>query len=208
MLAASACRCASAEPVAMAVREIVEIGHPALRTRAREVEQAEIGSEEIETLIDDLIETKRAADGAGIAANQIGVPIRVAIAEVDGTNPRYPYKPPIPLTIAVNPVITPLDDELVEINEGCLSVPNMRGNVMRHVNIRVTYWDRDGIEHDEVKRGLTAGTFQHELDHLDGVLFLDRVHDSHSLTTWEQFERFHRDDFVRRITAFVERVGS
>ena len=73
-------------------------------------------------------------------------------------------------------MITPLDDELVEINEGCLSVPNLRGNVMRHVNIRVRWLcDRDGNEHDEVKRGLTAGTFQHECDHLDGVLFLDRV---------------------------------
>ena len=78
----------------------------------------------------------------------------------------------------VNPVIEPLDDELVEINEGCLSVPNLRGNVLRHVNVRVRYLDRDGVAHDEVKRGLTAGTFQHECDHLDGVLFLDRVIDT------------------------------
>ena len=100
--------------------------------------------------------------------------MRIAVIEVDH-NPRYPYKPPIPLTVVVNPVIEPLDDEMVEINEGCLSVPNLRGNVLRHVNVRVRYLDRDGNEHDEVKRGLTAGTFQHELDHLDGVLFLDRV---------------------------------
>ena len=100
--------------------------------------------------------------------------MRVAVIEVNH-NPRYPYKPPIPLTVVVNPVIEPLDDELVEINEGCLSVPNLRGTVQRHVNIRVRYLDRDGIDHDEVKRGLTAGTFQHECDHLDGVLFLDRV---------------------------------
>jgi peptide deformylase len=191
----------------MTVRPILTIGHPALRERAQEVAPGDVGTPEVQALVDDLIDTMRAANGAGLAATQIGVPLRVAVVEV-GDNPRYPYKPPIPLTIAVNPVITPLDDELVEINEGCLSVPDMRGNVMRHVNIRVRYWDRDGNEHDEVKRGLTAGTFQHELDHLDGVLFLDRVHDSHSLTTWEQFERFHRDDFVRRITAFVERVGS
>ena len=98
--------------------------------------------------------------------------------------------------------------ELVEINEGCLSVPDMRGNVMRHVNVRVRWWDRDGAEHDEVRRGLTAGTFQHECDHLDGLLFLDRVHDTRSLTTWEQFERFHRAAFIERITEFVQRVGS
>ncbi len=110
------------------------------------------------------------ANGAGIAANQVHEPVRVAVIEVDH-NPRYPYKPPIPLTVVVNPVIEPLDDELVEINEGCLSVPNLRGNVMRHVNIRVRWLDRDGTEHDEVKRGLTAGTFQHECDHLDGKLY-------------------------------------
>jgi peptide deformylase len=113
----------------------------------------------------------------------------------------------------VNPVIEPLPnadgvDELVEINEGCLSVPNLRGNVLRHVHARVRYLDRHGAAHDEVVRGLTAGTYQHECDHLDGLLFLDRVTDTRTLTTWEQFERFHRAAFVERITAFVERVGS
>ena len=157
-------------------------------------------------LIDDLIDTMRHANGAGIAANQIGVPLRSPIEVND--NPRYPYKPPIPLTVVVNPVIEPVDDELVEINEGCLSVPNLRGNVHRHVNIRVRYLDEHGDRHDEVKRGLTAGTYQHECDHLDGKLFLDRVTDPTTFTTWEQFERFHRDAFVERITEFVERVGS
>ena len=99
----------------------------------------------------------------------------MAVVEVRPGNPRYPYKPPVPLTVIVNPVIEPLDDELEQINEGCLSVPNLRGEVPRHVNMRVRYLDRDGVEHDEVRRGLTAGTFQHELDHLDGVLFVDRV---------------------------------
>jgi peptide deformylase len=87
-------------------------------------------------------------------------------------------------------------------------VHNLRGKVQRHVNVGVRYLDREGNEHDEVKRGLTAGTFQHECDHLDGVLFLDRVTDPTSFTTWEQFERFHRDAFVERITEFVRRVGS
>jgi peptide deformylase len=191
----------------MAVREIVTIGHPALRERARELSVEELRSPEVQTLIDDLIETKRAAEGAGIAANQVGEPVRVAIAEVEPGNPRYPYKPPIPLTVIVNPTIEPLTDELVEINEGCLSVPDLRGNLLRHVEVRVRYLDREGEAHDEVKRGLTAGTFQHEVDHLDGVLFVDRA-DPRSLTTWEQFERFHRDEFVERITEFAERIGS
>jgi peptide deformylase len=189
------------------IRDIVTVGHPVLRERAAEIAPDELGSPAVQSLIDDLIDTMRHANGAGLAANQIGVPQRVAVIEV-GDNPRYPYKPRIPLTIVVNPVIEPLDDELVEINEGCLSVPNLRGNLQRHVNVRVRYLDRDGVAHDEVKRGLTAGTFQHECDHLEGVLFLDRVTDPHSFTTWEQFERFHRAAFVERITRFVERVGS
>ena len=77
--------------------------------------------------------------------------VRIAVVEVEPDNPRYPYKPPIPLTVVVNPVIEPLDDELVEINEGCLSVPDLRGEVPRHVDIRVRYLDRDGVEHDEVQ---------------------------------------------------------
>ena len=191
----------------MPVRDILHVGNPLLRERSREVTRAELASPGIQQLIDDLIDTMHAANGAGIAAPQVGELVRIATIEVRD-NPRYPYKPRIPLTIVVNPVIEPVDDELVEINEGCLSVPNMRGNVMRHVNVRVRWWDRDGHEHDHLTRGLTAGTFQHECDHLDGVLFLDRVHDTRSLTTWEQFERFHRDAFVQRITEFVERIGS
>ncbi len=191
----------------MSVRDIVTVGHPVLRERARDVTIDELASAETQGFIDDLIDTMRHANGAGLAANQVGVPVRIAAIEV-GDNPRYPYKPRIPLTVVVNPIIEPIDDELVEINEGCLSVPNLRGSVMRHVNVRVRYLDRDGVAYDEVKRGLTAGTFQHECDHLDGVLFLDRVTDPRTFTTWEQFERFHRAAFVERINEFVARVGS
>ncbi len=192
----------------MSRREIVEIGHPVLRERARELTQDELRTDEVQRLIDEMIETMRAADGAGLAANQVGETARVAVVEVRPGNPRYPYKPPVPLTVIVNPVIEPLDDELEWINEGCLSVPNLRGEVPRHVNVRVRYLDRDGVEHDEVRRGLTAGTFQHELDHLDGVLFVDRVADPSTLSTWEQFERFHRDAFEERARRIVERTGS
>jgi peptide deformylase len=191
----------------MTVREILHVGNPLLRQASREISRAELASPEMQQLIDDLIDTMRAANGAGIAAPQVGELVRIATVEVSH-NPRYPYKPPIPLTVVVNPIIEPLDDEVVEINEGCLSVPNLRGDVLRFVNVRLRYLDRDGVAHDEVRRGLAAGTFQHECDHLDGLLFLDRVHDTRSLTTWEQFERFHRDEFVQRITEFVQRVGS
>jgi peptide deformylase len=191
----------------MTVREIVTVGHPVLRQRAADVDPADIATAEIQRLVADLVDTMRRANGAGLAANQIGVPLRVAVIEVND-NPRYPYKPPIPLTVVVNPVIEPLDDELVEINEGCLSVPTLRGSVHRHVNIRVRSLDEHGTPRDEVKRGLTAGTYQHECDHLNGTLFLDRVTDPTTFTTWEQFERFHRDSFIARITEFVARVGS
>jgi len=191
----------------LTVREILTVGHPVLRQRAREVGLDELASPPVQALIDDLIETMRAAGGAGLAAVQVAEPLRIAVIEVDH-NPRYPYKPAIPLTVVVNPVIDFLDEEVVVINEGCLSVPNLRGDVERRVHVRVRSLDRAGVAHDDVLRGLTAGTFQHEVDHLDGVLFLDRVDDPTTFTTWEQFERFHRDAFVERITAFVARVGS
>jgi peptide deformylase len=190
----------------MTVRTILTIGDPELRRRADEVSPSDIATTSVQRIIDDLIATMRDANGAGLAATQIGEHVRIAVMEV-GDNPRYPYKPKIPLTIAINPVIEPLDDERVEINEGCLSVP-LRGDVSRYVNIRVRYLDRDGVEHDEVKRGLTAGTWQHECDHLDGVLFIDRVADPTTLSTWDEFNEHHRDAFIERITAFVERIGS
>jgi peptide deformylase len=191
----------------MSPREIVVIGHPSLRSAARDVKAEEIGSPELEKLIDDLVETRRAAHGAGIAANQVGLPIRVAVAEVEGINPRYPYKPPIPLTVMINPVIEPLDEETAEINEGCLSVPGLRGTLDRHMSIRVRYLDRRGEQHSEVKRGLTAGTFQHEVDHLHGILFVDRA-DPRTLTTWEEYERHQRSEVERRMAELAQRFGS
>ena len=190
----------------MATREVQSIGHPALREVAEPVAPADVTSPATQALIDDLIATMRHANGAGLAATQVGEPVRIAVMEV-GDNPRYPYKPRIPLIVAINPVIEPLDDEQVVINEGCLSVP-LRGEVRRHVNVRVRYLDRDGAEHDEVVRGLTAATWQHECDHLDGVLFIDKVDDPTTLSTWDEYETHHRDAFVERITAFVGRVGS
>jgi peptide deformylase len=191
----------------VAVREIVTIGDPVLRERAREVAPEELRSLGVQELIDDLIETKRSASGAGLAANQVGERLRIAVAEVEGTNPRYPYKPEIPLTVMVNPMIEPVDDERIEINEGCLSVPDLRGYLERHAAIRVRYLDRDGVEHTDVRRGLAAGTFQHEVDHLDGMLFVDRA-DPRTLATWGHYERHQRADFEERARAIVERYGS
>jgi peptide deformylase len=192
----------------MSVLAIRELGDPVLREAAREVSREELASAETQALIDSMIETMRDANGAGLAAPQVGVSVRIAVAEVRSGNPRYPYKPPIPLTVIVNPVLELVDRETFATNEGCLSMPNLRGDLERFVNVRVYYLDRDGEPHTEVKRGLTAGTFQHEIDHLDGRLFVDRMTDLSTLSTWEQFDRFRRDEFVARITEFAERVGS
>jgi peptide deformylase len=192
----------------MSVLPIATVGDPVLRERAREVGEEELHSPEVHRLIDDMVETMRAASGAGLAANQVSDLHRIAVVEVREGNPRYPYKPPIPLTVMVNPVLEPIGDETVEINEGCLSVPDLRGTVDRNIAVRVRYLDRDGHEHVDEHRGLTAGTFQHEVDHLNGVLFLDRVRDPSTFSTWEQFDRHHRDEFVAHAKALVERVGS
>jgi peptide deformylase len=186
--------------------KIAHIGHPILRTRARELSREELLSDATQAFIDDLIETMRDANGAGIAATQVHNPVRIFAVEVKD-NPRYPYKPNIPLTILVNPVIEPLTTETFENFEGCLSVPNLRGVVERLTEVRVTGLTRGGEPFERRARGLTAGTFQHELDHLDGVLFVDRVKDPKTLCTWAEFDRYHKQAFVERIVPFVRRMG-
>ena len=191
----------------MTLLKIAQIGHPVLRQRARELTLDELLSPATQTFIDDLVETMHDASGAGLAAIQVYNPIRICAIEV-ANNPRYPYKPNIPLTILVNPVIEPLTTETFENYEGCLSVPNLRGVVDRFTEVRVTGWDREGNPVDRHIKGLTAGTFQHEGDHLDGVLFVDRVKDPRTLCTWAEFDRFHKPAFVERIVPFVKRMGS
>src|SRR5579862_8926866 len=187
-------------------RPILEVGDPCLRRPAAAVDPATLADPETQDLIDDLVATMRHAHGAGLAATQIGVGLRICAIEVDH-NPRYPYKPPIPLTVLVNPEVHPLTDERFENNEGCLSVPNLRGSVLRSEEVRVTAIDRFGEPLEFDVRGLSAGTFQHECDHLDGVLFLDRITDPATIATWENFERYHRPAYLSRVAALVARYG-
>jgi peptide deformylase len=191
----------------MALRKIATIGHPVLRERAREVGREELAGAAMQRLIDDMIETMRDARGAGIAATQVHEPVRVCVIEV-ADNPRYPYKPNWPLTVLVNPVVLPTTDETFLNYEGCLSVPNLRGEAPRFTRVRVEAWDRHGAAVEFAVAGLTAGTFQHEVDHLDGTLFVDRVVDTRSLCTWTDFERFHMTAFVARAKVLVARFGS
>ena len=191
----------------MALRKIATIGHPVLRQKARTLTREELAGAEMQRLVDDLVDTMRDANGAGIAANQVHEAVRICVIEIQN-NPRYPYKPNYPLTVLVNAVVEPLTDETFGNYEGCLSVPNLRGEVPRFTRARVRAWDRAGKDLDFEVKGLTAGTVQHELDHLEGKLFVDRVVDTRTLCTWTDFERFHREAFVERAKALVARFGS
>lgn len=190
----------------MPIRKIATIGHPVLREVAREVSLDELRSPAMQSFIDDLVETMRDANGAGLAANQVYEPVQICAIEVKD-NPRYPYKPNIPLTILVNAKLEPIGDEKFENYEGCLSVPNLRGVVERYTQIHVRAWDRHGSEIDAIVKGLTAGTYQHEIDHLRGRVFLDGVKDTRTLTTWQDFERYYQKDFVAKAKQIVARFG-
>ena len=192
----------------MAVREIIEIGHPTLAARAQEVDVAAIATPQVQAWIDDLIDTMRAANGAGIAANQINIPYRLFTVEVRAGNPRYPYKPAIPLTVLINPVVEFLSDATFENYEGCLSVPNMRGVVTRHLEISIAGFDREGAYQSFAVRGYSAGTFQHEQDHLDGIVFPHRVTDAKTFCTSTTFAQYRQVAFAERVKALVEHWGA
>lgn len=174
----------------MSLLEIATIGHPILRQRAQELDPAELATARWQDFIDSLVATMRNADGAGLAAIQVYEPVRIAVIEVRADNPRYPEKEPIPLTVLVNPVLEPLGDEMFTTWEGCLSVPDLRGKVSRHRRVRVTFLDRQGERHVREVEGFPAVTYQHECDHLDGKLFVDRA-DPSTFTTWKNYRRHH-----------------
>jgi peptide deformylase len=191
----------------MAVLDIVTIGEPVLRRPALPVSDAELHGDEFQRFLDDLVETMRTADGAGLAAPQVGIGSRVYAVEVRD-NPRYPYKPELPLRILVNPVVRPLSEATFEVSEGCLSIPGLRGRLTRSAEVEVDYTTREGERRLEVFRGLSAGTFQHEQDHLDGILFVDRVEDTRTLTSWDAYRRHHEEEWTREAHAIVEQWGS
>jgi len=190
----------------VAVLEIRFIGDPVLRQPVRAIRPEELGSARMQGFIDDLVESMHAANGAGLAAPQVGRSVAIAAVHV-AANPRYPYKPDFPLTVLVNPTLEVIGDQRASIYEGCLSVPDLRGRVERAMHVRIRALDRHGEPLDFEARGLTAATFQHELDHLQGTLFVDRVTDRKTLCTWDGFERFHRADFIREADVINRRHG-
>jgi peptide deformylase len=166
----------------MAVRTIVRLGHPALRTPAQPVPLEQLVERELRELVDDMFETMRAARGIGLAAPQVGVELQLFVyADEDGG---------IAPRVLVNPMVEPLQGELVEDWEGCLSIPGLRGLVPRHPALRVRALDREGRALDYRAEGLEARVVQHEFDHLNGVVFLDRMRDLQSLGYADELETF------------------
>jgi peptide deformylase len=154
------------------------MGHPVLQQVAAPVER--FGTPELLELVRDMEDTMRALNGAGIAAPQIGVSLRVVIFEVT-RNPRYPQAEPIPYTVLLNPSLEPLGRDQEEGWEGCLSVPGLRGLVPRHRNLRYRGFDLDGRPIDRTVEGFHARVVQHEVDHLDGILYPMRIVDLRNL---------------------------
>jgi peptide deformylase len=166
----------------MAIREILKMGDARLLRTAQLVTQFD--SDELHLLITDMLDTMLAADGAGLAAPQIGVDLQLVIFGTNTRNPRYPEAPPVPKTVLINPVITPLtvseeDSTVLEIEdwEGCLSVPGLRAAVPRFSRIRYTGFDQFGDPIDRIAEGFHARVVQHECDHLIGKLYPMRVRD-------------------------------
>ena len=161
----------------MAVREILRMGDARLLRVAQPVPESIFGSAAMHSLIGDLLDTMNAASGAGIAAPQIGVDLRVVIFGGTGKNPRYPDAPEIEFTVLCNPALEPLGDERTAGWEGCLSVPGLRGEVPRFERLRYSGRDAAGAQFVRVVDGFHARVVQHEVDHLDGVLYPRRVED-------------------------------
>ncbi|WP_420464536.1 peptide deformylase [Panacagrimonas sp.] len=156
------------------IREVLRMGDPRLLRRAREVERYD--TPDLHALVADLFDTMRALDGAGLAAPQIGVDLRVVIFGF-GRNARYPDAPAVPETVLINPVLTPLSTEMEDGWEGCLSVPGLRGVVPRHQHLHYTGVDAQGHVVDREVEGFHARVVQHECDHLDGILYPMRIVD-------------------------------
>ena len=158
----------------MAVRDVLRMGDPRLLEQAKPVER--FGTPELDALLEDMHDTMEALDGAGLAAPQIGVGLQIVIFGVDG-NPGYPDAEEVPMTVLINPTLTPLSNEMEDGWEGCLSVPGMRGVVPRFTRLRYSGFDQYGTRIERDAEGFHARVVQHEVDHLLGILYPMRIRD-------------------------------
>ena len=181
---------------------IAQIGHPILRNKTKDIPINEIKSESTKKIIAKMIKTMRKHNGAGLAANQIYEPIRICIIEVLD-NPRYKHLNTIPLKILINPkVIIKKDTATFNSYEGCLSVPNLRGKVKRYNTINVTYYTMDAKKITENIKGLESIVYQHEIDHLHGYLFTDKVEDNSTLVTYENYQKYYEEEYKKELENF------
>jgi peptide deformylase len=170
------------------ILKVARIGHPIVRGAARAVPPELIASPDLQRLVDDMVDTMHEYDGVGLAGPQVHVPLRIAVLEVAASDERA--REAVPLTVLVNPTVTPLGDEKEHAWEGCLSIPDLRGVVPRWSRLRLDALDREGRPYTVEASGFHARVIQHECDHLDGSVYLDRMDGLRTLSFLREFERF------------------
>jgi peptide deformylase len=171
----------------MSILKVARMGHPVLRAKARAIDRAEIKGAAIQRLIDDMIDTMAEYHGVGLAAPQVHEGVRLFVAALDADSDEGERSEPIAI---INPEITPVGSEIVEDWEGCLSIPDIRGRVPRAREITVRAFDRKGDRVEINAHDFAARVIQHETDHLNGVLFFDRMRAFDSLTFLEEYSRY------------------
>ena len=175
----------------MTIRKVARMGHPVLRQRTRELSADEIRSPEVRRLVADMVETMHEYGGVGLAAPQVHEPLRIAVLEVDADNERYDADQEQPLLVVFNARVTVLDEAPHGFWEGCLSVPGLRGYVERPRKVQIDYLDVEARPRRIIAEDFVATVFQHELDHLDGVLYIDRIRDPSKLAFMDEYQRYH-----------------
>ncbi len=176
----------------MSILKVSRLGNPVLRAATQLLSLDQLASASIQKLIDDMVETMKEYDGVGLAANQVHESKQITVLEV-ADNPRYPNKAKVPLSVLINPKITPLSEETEEDWEGCLSIPELRGKVPRFKAIQVQALDQNGRHLDFFAADFHARVIQHECDHLNGKVYLDRMPDFSTLTFLTEFARYWTD---------------
>ncbi|MCH1553149.1 MAG: peptide deformylase, partial [Luminiphilus sp.] len=185
----------------MAVKEIIRMGHPTLRLLAEPYPIEKIGSDDCHELIEDLRDTLTAAGGIGLAAPQINIPVQVAVVDIPAGPTRYGDLWAVPFSVYINPKLTALDNSRAGYWEGCLSVPGLRGYVVRPQRVKVDFIDLDGNEQSLIAEGFTATVFQHEFDHLASKLYIDHISDTRLLVFEDQFIEHGVDELTSHLQA-------
>jgi peptide deformylase len=173
----------------VSILKVARLGHPVLRRIAEPVPRSEIARPETQRLIDDMVETMHEYVGVGLAGPQVHVSKQIAVLECE-SHPRYPEMASIPLMVIINPVLTPVSDEMATDWEGCLSIPDFRGVTPRHAAMRLEAYGRKGERIDLVAKDFFARVLQHETDHLNGKVYLDRMGDLTTLCHLQEWSRY------------------